>query len=254
MTDTNVQPVGESTPGLSQLQRVANAFAAPSKTFEDIKQGHTSWWLPFLLFVIIGTGLWATVNAKVTWPTVVENGLRMAPKQAERLQQLPPEQQETQKKVSAGIQKYLWLLAPAFVLLFNVIASAVLLGTINFGFGGRARFGQVLAVSWYAGLPGLIKLLLGIIGLFAGVAAESFMPANSAGTNIAYFMAPPPETNIALWSVLAAIDITFIWTLVLFSKGLARIAGTKPSAGYTAVFGWWAIYLMISVGLSAAFS
>src|SRR6516162_9414528 len=165
MSDASVQPVSESTPGLSQVQRVVNAFGAPSKTFEDIKQGHTSWWLPFLLFVIIGTGLWATVNAKVTWPTVVENGLRMAPKQAERLQQLPADQQETQKKVSAGIQKYLWMLAPAFVLLFNVIAAGVLLGTINFGFGGRARFGQVLAVSWYAGLPGLIKLLLGIVGL-----------------------------------------------------------------------------------------
>jgi hypothetical protein len=254
MSDASVQPVSESTPGLSQVQRVVNAFAAPSKTFEDIKQGHTSWWLPFLLFVIVGTGLWLTVNSKVTWSTVVENGLRMAPKQAERLQQLPPDQQETQKKVSAAIQMYLWMLAPAFVLLFNVIAAAVLLGTINFGFGGRARFGQVLAVSWYAGLPGLIKLLLGIVGLFAGVAGESFLCANPAGTNIAYYMAPPPETNIALWSVLAALDITFIWTLILFSKGLAKVAGTKPSSGYVAVFGWWAVYLIISIGLSAAFS
>jgi hypothetical protein len=254
MTDTSVQPIAESTPGLSQLQRVTNAFAAPAKTFEDIKQGHTSWWLPFLLFVIVGTGLWATVNSKVTWPTVVENGLRMAPKQAERLQQLPPDQQETQKKYSAMGQKYIWLFAPAFVLLMNVIAAGVLLGTINFGFGGRAKFSQVLAVSWYAGLPGLIKLVLGIVGLYAGVAAESFMPANPAGTNIAYYLAPPPETNIALWSLCAALDITFIWTLVLFSKGLAKVAGTKPSAGYTAVFGWWAVYLIISIGLGAAFS
>jgi hypothetical protein len=254
MSDSSVQPVAAPATGLSQVQRVVNAFGAPSKTFEDIKQGHTSWWLPFLLFVIVGTGLWLTVNAKVTWATVVENGLRMAPKQAERLQQLPADQQETQKKVSAGIQKYLWMLAPAFVLLFNVIAAGVLLGTINFGFGGRARFGQVLAVSWYAGLPGLIKLLLGIVGLFAGVAAESFMPANPAGTNIAYYLAPPPETNLALWSLLAALDITFLWTLILFSKGLAKVAGTKPSSGYVAVFGWWAIYLIISIGASAAFS
>lgn len=254
MSDTSVQSSAATTPGLSQMQRVINAFAAPSKTFDDIKQGHTSWWLPFLLFVIVGTGLWLTVNTKVTWATVVENGLRMAPKQAERLQQLPPEQQEAQKKYSAIGQKYIWLLAPAFVLLMNVIGAAVLLGTINFGFGGRAKYGQVLAVSWYAGLPGLIKLILGIVGLFAGVAAESFMPANPAGTNIAYYLAAPPETNMALWSLLAALDITFIWTLVLFAKGLAKVAGTKPSAGYTAVFGWWALYLMVSIGLAAAFS
>jgi len=254
MTDTSVQPVAESTPGLSQLQRLTNTFSAPSKTFEDIKQGHTSWWLPFLLFVVVGTGLWLTVNAKVSWPTVVENGLRMSPKQAERLQQLPADQQETQKKYSAIGQKYFWLLAPGFVLLMNLIAAGVLLGTINFGFGGKATFGQVFAVSWYAGLPGLLKLLLGIVGLFAGVAAESFLPGNPAGTNIGYYLPAPPETNIAVWTILVALDITAIWSLILFSNGLARIAGTKPSAGYTAVFGWWVLMMLIQVGVAAAFS
>jgi hypothetical protein len=254
MSDTSVQPVGESTPGLSQIQRVVNIFAAPSKTFEDIKQGHTSWWLPFLLVVIVGTGLWFTVGAKVTWPTVVENGLRMSPKQAERLQQLPADQQETQKKYSAVGQKYFWLLAPGFLLLLNVISAGILLGTINFGFGGKATFGKVLSVSMYAGLPGLLKLLLGIVGLYAGVAAESFLPGNPAGTNIGYYLPAPPETNVALWTILVGLDITAIWSMVLVSKGLAKVAGTKPSAGYTAVFGWWVIVMLLQVGLAAAFS
>ncbi len=254
MSDSSVQPVAEAAPGSSQVQRVVNAFAAPSKTFTDIKNGNTSWWLPFLLFIIVGTALWGAVTTKVTWPTVVENGLRMSPKQAERLQQLPPDQVETQKKYSAIGQKYFWLLAPGFVLLMNLIAAGVLMGTINFGFGGKAKFGQVLAVSWYAGLPGLLKLLIGIVGLFAGVAAESFLPGNAAGTNIGYYLPAPPETSIALWTVLVALDITVIWTLVLFSKGLAKVAGTKPSAGYTAVFGWWVLGLMIQIGIAAAFS
>jgi hypothetical protein len=149
MSDQEVQPAAELKPGLSQWQRVSNTFMAPSKTFEDIKNGRASWWLPFLLFVIVGTGLWTTVTYKVTWPTIVDNGLRMSPKQAERLDQVPADQREVQKKYSAIGQKYFWLLAPAFVLLMNVIAAGVLLGTINFGFGGKAKFGQVLAVSWY---------------------------------------------------------------------------------------------------------
>jgi hypothetical protein len=254
MSDQEVQPAAELKPGLSQWQRVSNTFMAPSKTFEDIKNGHASWWLPFLLFVIVGTGLWTTVTYKVTWPTIVDNGLRMSPKQAERLDQVPADQREVQKKYSAIGQKYFWLLAPAFVLLMNVIAAGVLLGTINFGFGGKAKFGQVLAVSWYAGLPGLIKLLIGVLGLFAGVAAESFLPGNPAGTNIGYYMAPPPETSMALWSLMTMLDITVIWSLVLSAKGLAKVAGTKPSAGYTAVFGWWILLGIIQVGIAAAFS
>jgi hypothetical protein len=254
MSDSSVQPVAEGAPGLSQVQRVSNVFTAPSKTFTDIKNGHASWWMPFLLFVIVGTGLWTTVNVKVTWPTLVENGLRMSPKQAEQLQQLPPDQQETRKKYSAIGQKYFWLLAPGFILLMNLIAAGVLLGTINFGFGGKAKFGQVLAVSWYAGIPGLLKLLLGIVGLFAGVAAESFLPGNAAGTNVGYYLPAPPETSLALWTVLVALDVTVIWTLILFAKGLATVAGTKPSAGYTAVFGWWVLGLLIQIGIGAAFS
>ena len=72
MSDQEVQPAAELKPGLSQWQRVSNTFMAPSKTFEDIKNGHASWWLPFLLFVIVGTGLWTTVTYKVTWPTIPE--------------------------------------------------------------------------------------------------------------------------------------------------------------------------------------
>ena len=164
MSDLEVQPLAESAPeaaGLSQWQRVSNTFSAPSKTFEDIKRGNRSWWLPFLLFILVGTGLWGTVTVKVGWHQVAENGIRMSPKAAEAIEKLSPEQRAANAKVSAISQEVIWALAPAFVLLLNVIAAGVLLGTINFGFGGKATFGQVLAVSWYAGLPGLIKLALG---------------------------------------------------------------------------------------------
>ena len=254
MSEPEVQPGAEQPAGLSQWQRVVNAFTAPSKTFNDIKRGNKSWWLPFLLFVVFGTGLWAIVGMQVTWPQVVENGLRMAPKQAERLDQLTPEQRESQKKISAVVQQYaIWLPAPVWVLVMDLIAATVLLGTINFGFGGKASFGQVLAVIWYAGLPGLIKLVLGAVGLFAGVAPESFMPGNPAGTNLGYYLSPT-DTNKILYALATGIDPITIWSLVLTAIGLAIVAGVKRTSGYIAVFGWWAVMLLISVGFTAAFS
>jgi hypothetical protein len=256
MSDMGVQPAAGAAPaatGLTQLQRVANTFAAPSKTFEDIKGGNRSWWLPFVLFIVVGTALWCSVTMKVGWQQVFENGLRMAPKQAERLQQLPQAQQETQAKISAISQEVIWGLGPVWVLVSNLIAAGILLGTINFGFGGRAKFGEVLSVSWYAGLPGLIKLALGAIGLWVGVAPETFMPGNPAGTNIGYYFSPT-EMPMMVWGLLVALDVTFIWTLVLFSKGLAKVAGTKESSGYVAVFGWWVLYTLVTTGVGAAFS
>jgi hypothetical protein len=252
MTEPEIQ-VAEPVAGLSQMQRVTNAFTAPSKTFEDIKRGNASWWLPFILFVVVGTALWATVTSKVTWEQVRDNNFRMAPKAAERLDTLPPDQKEQQMRISAVSQKYTWLLAPVGILLMDLIAAGVLLGTINFGFGGKASFGKVLAVVWYGGLPGLIKLLLGIVGLFAGVTPESFLPGNAAGTNLGYYL-DPVDTNKALYSLAVAIDPIVIWSLVLTSIGLAIVAGTKRSAGYAAVFGWWVVMLAIGTGVAMAFS
>ena len=253
MSDLEVQPVAEAAAGLTQWQRVSNTFTAPSKTFEDIKRGNRSWWLPLILTVVIGTALWGSVTVKVDWRQVEENGLRMAPKQAERLQSLPPDQLEKQMRIGAIGQEIFWALAPVWILILNLIAAGVLLGTINFGFGGRATYGQVLAVAWYGGLPGLIKLLLGAISLWVGLAPESFLPGNPAGTNIGYFF-DPTSISMILWTLLVALDVTVIWSLVLYSKGLAKVAGVKSSSGYIAVFGWWVLVLMVQIGITAAFS
>jgi hypothetical protein len=253
MSDMQVQPAAQAAPGLSQWQRITNTFVAPSKTFEDINRGNKSWWLPFVLFIVIGTALYASVAIKVGWPQVVDNALRISPKQAEQLDKLTPEQRATQAKIGATIQSVIWALGPVWVLVLNLIGAGILLATINFGFGGKATFGKVFALSWYAGLPGLIKLALGIVGLWAGLAPESFMPGNPAGTNLGFYLMPP-EVPTALWSIYTALDITAIWALILFAKGLAKVAGTKPTAGYIAVFGWWFIGLLVQIGSAVAMS
>ena len=51
MSDLGVQPAGRGSPGLSQWQRVAYTFSAPSKTFEDIKRGNKSWWMPLVIIL-----------------------------------------------------------------------------------------------------------------------------------------------------------------------------------------------------------
>ncbi len=252
MSDLHVQPAADGTPGLSQLQRVSNAFSAPSKTFEDIKRGNASWWMPFLLFVLIGTALWAAVNAKVDWVQVAENGVKMSPKAADALDKLSPEQRENQIRVSSNIQKAIWGAAPVGVLLLDLIAAGVLVASINFGFGGKATFGKTLAVVWYAGLPGLVKLVLGAVGLFAGVAPDAFLPSNPAGTNLGYYL-NPTDTNRILYSLAIAVDPITIWSLVLTAIGISIVAGTKRSAGYTIVFGWWVLMLIVGVGFTAAF-
>ena len=72
MSDQAVQPAAKPRRALRRLQRVINVFAAPSKTFADIKAGHKSWWLPFLITVLCGAFLYAAITLQVD----LEDGLR----------------------------------------------------------------------------------------------------------------------------------------------------------------------------------
>jgi hypothetical protein len=139
------------------------------------------------------------------------------------------------------------------VLIIAAVVSLVLWGTINFVFGGKAKFGSIFAVWMFASLPSIVKTLLGTLVIFAGAAPESFNVKNFAPTNAGAFLSPI-DTNKALYSLATSLDLVTIWSLVLLGIGVAAVAGVKRSSGYIAVFGWWALIVIISVGWAAAFS
>ena len=241
--------------GLTQWQRVACTFTAPSKTFEDIRRGNRSWWLPFLITFVAGTLLWAAVGQMVTWRGVYENSQRNLPEVARHLMEnLSADQRAKQEQRGPISQEVTWAIAPLGLLLIDVCMAAVLLATINFGFGGRAEFGAIFAVTQYAGLvlwP--IKLLLGAVALYAGVLPEAFDPKNPVGTNVGYYLSLQ-DTNFTLYTLATNVDALAIWCMVLTAIGVAAVAGTKRSPGYITVFGWWAVSLMFSLGIAAIFS
>jgi hypothetical protein len=39
--------------------------------------------------------------------------------------------------------------------------------------------------------------------------------------------------------------------MAILAIGLATVAGVRRSSGYIAVFGWWALVILISVGYAA---
>lgn len=250
MSEVPVEPMAELAPGLSQWQRVSNAFAAPSKTFEDIQRGHRSWWMPFLIFVLIGYIFFAAVSLRIGMQQVVDNQIRLDPKAEERMAQATPEQRQMQAKISLNITQGIFIANPLLVLAGIGLMSLGLWATINFVFAGKATYGSIFTVWMYASLPTIVKTLLGIIVIYAGVAPESFNIRNFAPTNIGAFL-NPGDTNKALYTLATSLDAVTIWTLVLLGMGTAIVARVKRSSGYIAVFGWWAIFVLIGVGWAA---
>lgn len=253
MSDLAHQTIAEAAPGLSQWQRVASTFTAPSRTFEDIKRGNRSWWMPLLFVALAGYVLFAAVTFKVGWAQVAQNTIHLDPKAEERMEQMPEASRATTMKFTLYSMEGSFAAAPLIVMAVLALGSLGLWGTINFGFGGRATYGGIFAVWMFAALPGIIKSLLGAIVLYAGAAPESFNLNNFAPTSVGAFLSPT-DTNAALYKLASALDFTVIWSLVLLGMGVAIVAGVKRSSGYIAVFGWWAIFVLFGVGWAAVFS
>jgi cell division protein FtsB len=246
MGDQDLQSVAEANSGLSQWQRVTCTFSAPSKTFEDIKRGNRSWWLPFILIVVVGYIFFAAVAVKIGMQQVVDNQIHLNTAQEEKLAQAPPEQREMATKISLYVTEGAFIANPVLLLAGVALLSLGLWGTINFVFGGKATYGSIFAVWMYASLPGIIKSLLGTVIIFTGAAPESFNIKNFAPTNIGAFL-NPVETNKALYAIACSLDVVTIWTLVLLGIGTSMVANVKRNSGYIAVFGWWAIFLLIGL-------
>jgi len=256
MSDMQVQPsaspAAPQAAGLTQWQRVVNTFTAPSKTFNDIRDHSRSWWMPLIVAALGAYVMYAAITMKIGWAQVAENAVHQSPKAEERMANATPEARATQEKITVMFMQGAFIASPAFVLLFAAVGSLVLWGTINFVFGGKAKFGGIFAVWMYASLPGIIKALLCVAVIFTGIAPESFNLSNPSPTNIGAFL-NPLETNKALYALATSLDALTIWTLVLAGIGTAIVAGVKRTSGYIAVFGWWAIFVLIGAGWAAAF-
>jgi hypothetical protein len=187
------------------------------------------------------------VTQKITIAQVVDNQIRMDPKAQERMASASPEQREMTTKFSIWVTEGAFIGGPLIGIIGAAVVALGLWGTINFGFGGKATYGSIFAVSYYAWLPMSLKALLGTIVIYAGVAPESFNLKNFAPTNLGAFL-DPVETNKALYSLASSLDIVTIWTLVLMGMGIAIVAGVKRGSGYIAVFSWWALFVLIGVG------
>lgn len=231
---------------LSQVSRVINTFVAPSKTFADLRRS-ASWWLPFLLTAVASIALVYVVDKNVGFRRVTENQIQMSPKQADRLEQMAPEQRENQIAAQVKVSRYFSYGFSAFILVWYLIVSGVLFATFKFGASADLTFKATFAVVMYAGLPGLIKTLLAMVSVLAGVSGESFTFQNPVATNPGYFM--ERAASPFLYGIATSLDIFLIWTLVLTAIGLSVVSKLKRSTAMAGVFGWYVVFVLAASAL-----
>jgi hypothetical protein len=236
--------------GLSQIERVVDTFVAPSKTFNDIRRS-SSWWLPFLLFFIVSTLFAFAIDKKVGYDAVAEQQVQQSQKAQDQMASLSAADRAHQMKMRAVGTKYVTYVSGIFFLLIPLIGGLLNWATINFGFGAKTTFGQNYAVQMYSALPLLLKSILAIILIFAGVGTENFNLSNPVGTNLGYYL-----TDSAAWlkTMGTFFDLFSFWTMILAIIGLAAISGKSKGQAAAVVVGWWLVTVVVATGITAAVS
>lgn len=232
--------------GLSETQRVVNSFTAPTTTFRDLRRKAT-FWGPLIIMIVVSIGFSFAVQQKIGWGQVYENVLSQSPAQAAKIDALP--NAASVKAISAKVTAIVSYVYVIPVLIITAIFALLLWVTVNFGFGGTAKYGQIYAVSFYANLVVEIKYILAIIAIFAGLAPDSFFIKNPLGSNIGYYLGS--DTPLWLRSLCTHIDIFEIWALVLTVIGVSIVAKVSRGKAATVVVGWWIIIILIGAAAAA---
>ena len=243
-------PTPETAP-LSQGARILNTFIAPSKTFTDLRRS-ASWWAPFLLMIVISTVFVYTAGQKIGFRKVMENQMQAQPKAQERLEKLPSDQREQQMEGGAKFTQVISYAFPLITLIIWLVIATALFATFKFAAGADVSFSVSLAVVIYAALPLMVKTLLALLSVVAGMSPDSFSFQNPVATNPGYFM--NPSDNVFLYNLASSLDIFMIWTLTLTAIGFSCVSKAKRGTSFAVVFGWWAVFSLAGAALAGAFS
>jgi Yip1 domain len=235
-------------PHLTQVGRVVNTFVAPARTFADVSR-ERSWWLPFLITVVFTYLFFWAAATKVGFRQLTLNSMSENPSAMAQFEKLSPDQQVARLSVAATFTKGIFIAWPVFALIIVAVFALILWGCLKVP-GGQADFTSIFTVLMYAGLIPLVKLVLGVVVLFAAGDASGFDINNPIPTNPGAFM----DASSAHWlkTLATSFDVILIWNLVVVAIGCAIVSKLKKGSAMAVVFGLWILVVLCKVAWAAA--
>jgi hypothetical protein len=134
-----------------------------------------------------------------------------------------------------------------------LLVAAVLLGIFNLSGATKTTFKVALAIVAFAWCPWLIHGLLSILIIFLKDPATVDLQ-NVVASNPGAFL--PDGSAKWLTALLGSIDIFAIWTLILLGIGFSATNPKKLSVGKAMALAGagWLVFILLKVGLTAAFA
>jgi Yip1 domain len=237
----------------SSFGRIFGVLFSPKPTFESIVRRPT-WVLPLILIAVVSVGVIFTFSQRVGWRDFMIRKDQQNSRTQKQMESMTEEQREnlinTQTKL-APIFAYMVVVLGPFIA--AVMVGAVLMLAFNLIYGTKIGFVPSLAIVSYAWVPGLVGALLGILILFLkdpSTVDLDHLVASNAGAFLA------DDSAKSLVTLLTAFDLFVFWNIILMAFGFSAADPKKISFGKAlgTVVGVWLLYVIVKVGLVAAFS
>jgi hypothetical protein len=209
-------------------------IVSPRATFESV----AAWpkWLDILLLNIVvltiawAAFLWSPVGAQAFTDQLVAQAERNAgggnaAQAAENMQRMFP-----------VIRAVTVAAIPVIGPIFGVVIAGVLYGVFGALLGGGGSFKQVFAVSTHAGIVSMLgQLVVLVLNYVRGTMTSA--------TTLGVFVPMLPEDSF-VFKLMSAIDLVWIWYLVILAMGLAVLYRRKTS---TIAISFLSLYFVIAV-------
>jgi hypothetical protein len=248
-----VQPISDESPRMGLVAQIGNIFFSPSKTFTDMKRG-ANWSTIVVSWALISISMVAlayVVQVKIGYDNVAENRMRRMPKIQQMMERMPEEQRAkalADQPASAQRNAYM---APVWTGVIFLIVAALQLASFNFGFGTKLSFKTCIAIVTLSGLPGIVRNLLAIVSIYAGVSPEGFNFDAPIASNLGALFDVSTHPYLATFGQF--IDLFMVWTLAISALGFAIVGGIKFGKALIPVVGWYLLFALAIFGLFAAF-
>ena len=248
MADAAVQ-APEAPKSDNALSRIFGVLFSPKATFESIARRPT-WLLPVLLLTVLSLGVLGIFGQRGGWPAYLQKQMAAS----SRFEQLSADQQQRALEQTLKFApRFAYCEVVIVISSAIVIVSAVLFGVFN-GLGGtKLKFKTSLGIVAHASMTGLVSGILGIVIVSLkdpGTIDLQNIVASNAG---AFLSSDAPKWLAAL---LGSLDIFSFWNMILLAIGFTTAAPKQLTTAKSLawIFIMWLVYVVVKVGLTAAFA
>ncbi len=233
--------VTENTvPELSFTAKVVGLFSNPQAVFENIRL-YPSWGLPVLLAIIAAMSFsYFTQDLMLAFQKEAIYESTMIP---EEYKDTAIEKMEEKSDTQRNLESFGGSIVNIFLVYLIGAGAFLLFG--NFFLGGQASFKQVFSMFSWAGLIGIMEILVKLPMVLAKGSLHVY-------TSLAVLL-DPADYKTVLFQLLNAIDVFTIWKIIVWAIGMSAIYRFSIKKGYMTSLTLYGMYLAVTIGISQIF-